>query len=158
SDGASNDAGLFVFEAGNVAHDLNGVAAGQQRDAIVGFLTMKDCVVASFLDGLDRKGEVFAFKLLQAKNVRLVFGQPVEHVGQADLQGVDVPTDDLHAGTIPLWRNRASALGSRPRKALNDSAAGRLPPTERISRQKRSPVAGSSTVPAWSRASSKASK
>ena len=43
---------------------------------------------------------------------------------------------------IPLCRSSASTRGSRPRKALNDSIAEREPPTARISRQKRSPVAG----------------
>src|ERR671930_2647943 len=30
--------------------------------------------------------------------------------------------------TIPLWRRSASSCGGRPRKATNDSSAGRLPP------------------------------
>ena len=38
---------------------------------------------------------------------------------------------------MPLCRKSASILGSRPRKAVNDSSAERLPPTPRISLQKR---------------------
>src|SRR5690606_11930352 len=87
-----------------------------------------------------------------------VGGQPVEQVRQAHLERIDVPACDLHAATMPLWRSSASTLGSRPRKALKDSMAGRLPPTARISRQKRSPVTGSSREPPWAPASSKASK
>lgn len=34
---------------------------------------------------------------------------------------------------MPEWRSKASTVGSRPRKALNDSIAGRLPPASRIS-------------------------
>ena len=33
---------------------------------------------------------------------------------------------------IPWWRSSASMLGSRPRKALNESMAGRLPPASRM--------------------------
>ena len=46
----------------------------------------------------------------------------------------------------PLWRSSASMLGSRPRKALKDSAALREPPTARISCQKRLPVAATSSL------------
>ena len=42
--------------------------------------------------------------------------------------------------TMPECRNSASICGSRPRKARNDSSAGRLPPTARISSQKRRPM------------------
>src|SRR3990167_2731687 len=38
----------------------------------------------------------------------------------------------VYCQAIPWWRKRASRLGSRPRKALNDSMAGRLPPASRI--------------------------
>src|SRR5205085_11162472 len=50
-----------------------------------------------------------------------------------------------HAAIIPLCLSSASTFGSRPRKARNDSAAGRLPPTARISSRKRSPATGFST-------------
>src|SRR5262249_32772208 len=50
-----------------------------------------------------------------------------------------------HAAIIPLCLSRASTRGSRPRKARNDSAAGRLPPTARISSRKRAPVFSSRT-------------
>lgn len=33
---------------------------------------------------------------------------------------------------MPWWRSNASSAGSRPRKALKDSIAGRLPPASRI--------------------------
>lgn len=39
------------------------------------------------------------------------------------------------SSAIPLWRSSASMFGSRPRNALNESIAGRLPPTSRISRR-----------------------
>src|SRR5690606_1532060 len=47
--------------------------------------------------------------------------------------------------TRPLWRNRGSMLGARPRKASKDAAAGREPPTAIISSRYRWQVAGSNT-------------
>ena len=49
------------------------------------------------------------------------------------------------AVVMPLCRSSASTLGSRPRKALKDSSAGRLPPTARTSSRKRPPLLLSST-------------
>src|SRR6266480_4548459 len=50
-----------------------------------------------------------------------------------------------HAEIIPLCLSSASTRGSRPRKARNDSAAGRLPPTARISSRNFWPDRASST-------------
>src|SRR5207237_8661679 len=46
---------------------------------------------------------------------------------------------------ISLCLSSASTRGSRPRKARNDSAAGRLPPTARISSRNFLPDRASST-------------
>ena len=41
---------------------------------------------------------------------------------------------------MPWWRSSASNVGSRPRKALNDSMAGRLPPASRMASRYFRPV------------------
>ena len=51
-----------------------------------------------------------------------------------------------YAAVKPEWRNNASMLGARPRNALNDSAALRLPPTAKISFQNFAPVAFTSPL------------
>lgn len=59
----------------------------------------------------------------------------------------DITPYALHAVAIPLWRNSASVVGSRPRNAINDSSAGRLPPTARISFRKRAPASPLTPLP-----------
>ena len=49
----------------------------------------------------------------------------------------DSDSDSEDYAAMPLWRSRASMLGSRPRKARKFSAAGRLPPRLMISARKR---------------------
>ena len=48
------------------------------------------------------------------------------------LQFVQSELQAVSSSAIPWWRSRASRLGSRPRKALKDSMAGRLPPASRM--------------------------
>ena len=48
------------------------------------------------------------------------------------LRFVQYELQAVSSSAIPWWRSRASRLGSRPRKALKDSMAGRLPPASRM--------------------------
>ena len=57
------------------------------------------------------------------------------HINNERCRQGSLPAGLAYAEVIPLCRSSASGFGSRPRKALNDSIAGREPPTERISRQ-----------------------
>src|SRR6185369_10692891 len=71
--------------------------------------------------------------------VLLCLGKPGEQ------QQGDQKKPGNHMGILPLCLRSAFTLGSRPRKARNDSAAGRLPPTARISSWNRRPASGFST-------------
>src|SRR5204862_6074901 len=102
--------------------------------------------IASGFDLGEREIAVLGLGLLQAHDLGLRLPEPVEKMGEPDLKRVDVPRRQPHqAGIMPLWRSSASTLGSRPRNARNDSAAGLLPPTARISSRKRSPLLRSRT-------------
>src|SRR6185503_17720510 len=105
----------------------------------VGLLAAVHHAVTRGLDFRERKIPVLGLGFLQANDVGLNAPEPVEQVRQAHLQRVDIPARELQA-VMPLWRSRASTLGSRPRKARNDSAAGRLPPTASTSSRKRAPT------------------
>src|SRR6185436_814388 len=111
----------------------------------VGLLPGTRGLVAQGLQFGARKFRVLELQLLQANGVGRRLCEPVGQVRKPDLEGVDVPGRDLHAGIMPLCLSRASTFGSRPRKARNESAAGRLPPTARISSRNLLPAAGLST-------------
>jgi len=53
-------------------------------------------VVADGFQFGERKRLVLEFQLLQAQRIGFVRGQPVEHLGEAHFQGVDVPGGDFH--------------------------------------------------------------
>jgi hypothetical protein len=69
---------------------------GQDGYPIEGLLTVHRNIVAHGLKRLARKGGVDAFGLLQANDIRLALGQPGQQVVQPLLDGIDVPSRDLH--------------------------------------------------------------
>ena len=64
----------------------------------------------------DRKGVVGEFGFLQAHRVGLAGGEKVQQLGQADLEGVDVPAGDLHG--IGSAGATGKATAARIRRAI----------------------------------------
>ena len=95
-DRAADQAFLLVGEMRVAAnHIVNGLA-GEQGDAVVGLLAREGDLVAGCLDLCLREIVVFQLQFLQAQYIGLGGGQPVEQVGQADLQRIDVPAGYFH--------------------------------------------------------------
>ncbi len=95
-DRAADQAFLLVGEMRVAAnHIVNGLA-GEQGDAVVGLLAREGDLVAGCLDLCLREIVVFQLQFLQAQHIGLGGGQPVEQVGQADLQRIDVPAGYFH--------------------------------------------------------------
>ncbi|MDT4885737.1 hypothetical protein FQZ97_1220000 [compost metagenome] len=64
-------------------------------------------MVAGFLQGIERKLLVDQLDPEQAEGIDGVGGQPVQHLGQANGQGVDVPGGEFHGGSLRVkgaWR------------------------------------------------------
>src|SRR5262249_43740201 len=135
----------IVGEAGDAARLLRNLRTRKNGDAVVGLLPAVGDAIAGRLDLGEREIPVLGLGFLQAGDVGPGSRQPVEQMRQPDLERVDVPgrQPQRHAAIMPLCLSSASTLGSRPRNARNDSAAGRLPPTARISSRKRAPALAS---------------
>ena len=91
-------AGLGVVQAGQGAlGDLDG-DAGEDGDAVVGFLADDFGLVAGGMESQGGEACGFALDFLQEQEVRLGAGEPVHDQGFANADGVDVPGGDLHGG------------------------------------------------------------
>ncbi len=66
--------------------------AGEDGDAVVGFLRDGGCVVAEFLEGTG--GEVGSFEFLEEEDVGLLLPEPAKDVIEPGADGVDVPGGD----------------------------------------------------------------
>ena len=96
-EGAGDDALLLVGKVGNVMAHIEQRLLAQDGHAVVGFLPAEHGLVTGSFDLGQRKSLVLALEFLQAQHIRLVGRKPVEDVGEADLEGVDVPGGDFHA-------------------------------------------------------------
>ena len=75
--------------------------AGEQGDAVVGFLAGERDLITRRLDLGTREVVILQLGLLQAQRIGLLLGQPVQQVRQAHLEGIDVPAGDLHLARPP---------------------------------------------------------
>ena len=83
------------------ANDVGERRAGEQGDAVVGFLPGKSDVVASGLDLGLREVVILELGLLQADHVGLCGRQPVQQLRQANLEGINVPGGEFHGVKVP---------------------------------------------------------
>jgi len=66
-------------------------------DAVIGFLAQKrDVRITDSLNSTMRKLDVDCFSFLQAENIRLICSAPIEHLIEARIDPVDVPSGHLH--------------------------------------------------------------
>mmetsp|Transcript_5519 Transcript_5519/g.13313 ORF Transcript_5519/g.13313 Transcript_5519/m.13313 type:complete len:260 (+) Transcript_5519:2398-3177(+) len=99
--GAGNHAGLLVHEARDVLDDGARRLTADQRHAVVGLLAEPLHLPARRAEVAGRELVIGQLGLLQHQGVDRMRGQPVEHLGQADGQGVDVPGGELlHQGSL----------------------------------------------------------
>ncbi len=92
----SENTALCVVESRWIGDDIGGRIPADDGYAVVGFLPGVDDVIAGVFNGLGRKVVIGQFGFLQAQHVGGVRGEPVEHLRQAHLQGIDVPGGDFH--------------------------------------------------------------
>ena len=85
----------MVFIAGHVLAHVLGPRARKNRDAVVGFLSAEDCLVADVVEGREREFRVFHFQLLQAQDLRLMRFQPFDHMRQTHIQRIDIPGSEF---------------------------------------------------------------
>ena len=78
------------------ARDHRSRTPRKDGDTVPGTLSPPDRAVARRLYGGDREGAILSLQLLQADHVRLRDGQPVDQVGQALVDVVDVEGRDPH--------------------------------------------------------------
>ncbi len=92
-----NVACLFVaLVAGQATRYILQWKLGKNSHAVVGLLAMRFDIVAKRLNILAREGVVYAFQLLQTDNVRVCLLQPLNQIGLAGFDRIDVECCDLH--------------------------------------------------------------
>ena len=86
----------LVAEAGDVFHHVDGFGCAEQGHAVVGLLAKPLRLVTGCRKGRMRKLVVGHLGLLQHQHINRVGCQPVQHLWQADRQGVHVPGGESH--------------------------------------------------------------
>jgi hypothetical protein len=87
---------LLVRVVRIVAHHVGERMARQDRHAVVGLLAAEGDLVAGGLDLGLREFIVGELGLLDAEHVDRIGGQPLQQVGEADFQRIDVPGNYFH--------------------------------------------------------------
>ena len=96
-DGGSDDAALRVVgQGGQAGVYVLRFAAADDGDAVVGFLAAPNAVPAHHLQGGGGEFVLVELEFLQGEDVGLMVGQPVLHLRQAHVEGIDVPSRDFH--------------------------------------------------------------
>ena len=95
-DGGADDALLFVGMAGIAPDDVLYRLPGKDGDAVIGSLSGKSGLIPGRPEFLDGEFVVRQLRLLQAQDVDWVVRQPLQHVGQANPEGVYIPGGDFH--------------------------------------------------------------
>ena len=127
ANGGGDDAPLRVVgqrgQAG--AHVVQRVTA-DDGDAVVGFLAAPRAVPTHHFEGGSGEFVLVEFELLQGEDVGLVFGEPVLHLRQAHVEGIDVPGGDFHGlrgGFLSAEKGHCGA-GASAGAAGSESAFG----------------------------------
>ncbi|MNS46147.1 hypothetical protein D3C72_786320 [compost metagenome] len=107
--GGGHHALLGVLVAGDVAHHVcghrHGAVAGDDRHAVVGLLARVDAMEAGRLEFGQRVLVVGQLEFLEAERVDgraggVLRGEPLQHLWQAHLEGIDVPAGDSHRCSV----------------------------------------------------------
>src|SRR5574337_1721075 len=118
-----DEAFLVVLETGDVPQDFRHLPTAEDGHAVVSLLAVEDRAVTRGFHLRQRKGAVLAFEFLEAQGIGLLRRQPIQHVGQADLEGIDVPGGEFHRGWACGSGSRRGHYSFRERA---DSSAGTL--------------------------------
>ena len=99
-------AGLLVGKiARQAGGDILDRLQAQDSDTVVALLAKRRDIVTEITHGLGREGRVLALDLLQQHDIGLGPAQPIQHVGQARVDRVDVPGGDgRHGCALPRPR------------------------------------------------------
>ena len=96
-DGGGDDAALQVVgQGGQAGVYVLRFAAADDGDAVVGFLAAPNAVPAHHLQGGGGEFVLVELEFLQNEDIGLMVGQPVLHLRQAHVEGIDVPSRDFH--------------------------------------------------------------
>ena len=89
---------LLVNEIVDTRNDVADIEtfAGEDRDAVVGPLTCIERLIARRFERRDRELGVFNLGFLQANNVGLVGGKPIDQPSEPHVQRIHVPACELH--------------------------------------------------------------
>src|SRR5690606_28614343 len=103
ADAGRDDALLLILETGHAHERFSQWLPAQDGHAVVGLLTAMQRLVARFAQCIIRKFAVLLLGFLQTQHVRLVGGQPFQYMRQADIERIDVPGGEFHAGLMERW-------------------------------------------------------
>ena len=87
---------LCIVEPRRIGNDIGSRIPADDGHAVVGLLAGVDDMIAGGLEGLGREVVIGQLGFLQAQHIGRIRSEPVEHLRQAHLQGIDIPGGDLH--------------------------------------------------------------
>ncbi|MNN30596.1 hypothetical protein D3C81_1442500 [compost metagenome] len=100
AEGAGDDPLLLVLEAGDADLHVLRRLARHQRHTVVGLLASEHAAVTGGDQRRVRELVVLQLGFLDADDVRAEVLEPLLQVRQADIERIDVPRGDLHAGIL----------------------------------------------------------
>ncbi len=112
---------LLVLEAGDARLHVLRLVTAEDGDPVVGALAGEDGVVAGGLELRPREERVLDLGLLQGEHVGAVQLEPLQDLGEANRQGIDVPGNNAHGD---LWPQSSLRQGHR----LEAGPHGHRPP------------------------------
>ena len=99
-DGGADEALLWVVEVGQVFLNIGLRCSADDGDAVVGFLPREADVQPRIEEGLQWKHLVGHFGFLQTEHIDVIVGHVIEHLWQADFEGVDIPRGEGEGGHV----------------------------------------------------------
>ncbi len=107
-DGYTQYASLRVVQFRHIGFHLAGFVPADDGHTVVGFLTGVHDVITGSFDIIARKVLIGQLGFLQTQDIRFSGHQPVEHLRQTDLEGIDVPGGYFHIDKLSPQRSQST--------------------------------------------------